>query len=288
MNPTTLASPTTSTTPSSPTGANAEPQEKGPQLITEAKPKPKQENTGPQLVLSDPKTSDSKNTNTTISNEGAAIDEPIQNANSIAEMDLPQLLNKAQEFEKQLSNDATSFQKQADLAKATNQKYADLAANEKAQLTQLQEGPNAEDPEIVEEISNLTQDATEHEFTANAANDLSAIYQVKAEERRGQAKVAKDQKETIASAIKNEQTSSDLEYLDEIKSSLEEVEIGYEESTENPGNQVVYNDLLTKYKQQENQIEKQNTYINDLSGALISDKTKLRLQKGHLYMYFEP
>ncbi len=255
-------------------------QEKGPQLITEAKPK--QENTGPQLVLSDPKTSDSKNTNTTSSTADAAIDEPIQNANSIAEMDLPQLLNKAQELEKQLSNDATSFQKQADLAKATNQKYAELAANEKVQLTQLQEGPNAEDPEIAEEISNLTQDATEHEFTANAANDLSAIYQAKAEERREQAKVAKDQKETIASAIKNEQTSSDLEYLDEIKSSLEEVEIGYEESTENPGNQVVYNDLLTKYKQQENEIEKQNTYINDLSGALISDKTKLENLKTEL------
>lgn len=255
-------------------------QEKGPQLITQAKPK--QENTGPQLVLSDPKTSDSKASNTTSSNEGAAIDEPIGNANSIAEMDLPQLLNKAQEFENQLSNDATSFQKQADLAKATNQKYVELAANEKAQLTQLQEGPNAENPEIVEEISKLNEDAAQHEFTANAANDLSAIYQAKAEQRREQAKVAKDQKESIASAIKNEQTSSDLEYLDEIKSSLEEVELGYQESIENPGNQVVYNDLLTQYKKQESEISEQNNYINELSGALNSDKTKLEELKTEL------
>ena len=250
-------------------------EDKGPQLITQAKA----EKQGPQLVLSEPIVSNSSNS---ASSENPVIEEPSGAANSIAEMDLPELLNAAAQMEKQLAEDASSFQKQADLAKATNQKFTDLAANERAQIAQLEEGPKADDPEIIAEIDNLSKDAEEHEFTASASEQLASNYETKASQRRERAKVAKDQKESIGSAIKDEQTAEELEYLGEIKSSLEAVDIDYQESIENSGNQIVYNDLLKDYQKQEKSIEEQNNYISDLSGALTTDKAKLNELKSEL------
>lgn len=264
-------------------------QQKEPQLIAQQnKPKPQ----GPQLITQT-ETPNKSNVSSEKDNPISGVEQiaspqkdaqPMANNSSanLENMDISALAKVAESHQIQLTMDANSFQKQADLAKADAVKYQQLVDEENTQMQRLSESPTANSPEIIEEINQLAQDAIQHQQQATAAEELASIYQAKAEQRRDQAKAAKDQKETLNDALTSNQNQEDLEYLNEVKSALEVTQLGYDESVNQPGNQLIYSELLTNYNKQQNVIETNTSYISDLQTTQITNNKRLDELKAEL------